>query len=73
MRKLQNQAVDIPVPSYIYRNSLTTNVIVFYNNVVNTYIPRILSRITKLQLLNWVLGFLGIRYEWLVMLLLIIL
>lgn len=63
---------DIPIPSIIYRNDLTTSLVVFYNNVVHTYVPRILARLTKLNIINWVLGWLGIRYEWLVMILLII-
>ena len=66
-------AVDIQVPSIVYRNSLTTNIFVLYNNVVNSYVPRILARITKYNVINWVLGLLGIRHEWLLMLLLIIL
>lgn len=63
---------DIPIPSIIYRNDWTTGAVVFYNNVVHNYVPRIIARITKLNLINWFLGLLGIRYEWLVMILLII-
>lgn len=73
MNQLHNPiAVDIPIPSSIYRNNLTTNIVLFYNNVVNSYVPRIIARITKYNLLKWLLGFLGIRYEWLIMLLLLI-
>ena len=66
-------AVDIPIPSFVYRNDLTTSLIVFYNNVINSYVPRIIARITKYNVIKWVLGYLGLRHEWLIMLLLVIL
>lgn len=65
--------VPIPIPSFVYRNDLTTSLIVFYNNVINSYVPRIIARITKYNVIKWVLGYLGLRHEWLIMLLLVIL
>lgn len=66
-------AVDIPFPSFLYRNDYTTPLFMIYNNVVNKYVPRILSKITKYNIINWVLAWLGIRHEWLIVLLVIIL
>jgi hypothetical protein len=66
-------SMDIPVPSLFYRNSIATNAIMLYQNVMTHYIPRILARLTKYNLLNWLLTTLGIRYEWLLMLLVVIL
>lgn len=74
VRAFRNPVIpDIPIPSIVYRNDLTTGMVVFYNNVVHNYVPRILARLTKLNIINWILGILGIRHEWLVMILLIIL
>lgn len=65
--------VDIPIPSFVFRNDLTTSLVLIYNNVVHKYVPRIVANITKYNLIKWVLTWLGIRHEWLIMLLLLIL
>lgn len=72
MRAVRNPVVDIPIPSFLYRNDLTTSLVLIYNNVVNSYVPRILARITKYNLVKWFLGWLGIRHEWLIMLIVFI-
>lgn len=65
--------IPIPIPSIFYRNSIATNAVLLYQSIVSHYIPRILAEITKYNVIQWVLGAMGIRYEWLVMLLIVLL
>jgi len=73
IKTFRNPVVDIPMPSIIYRNGWVTNAFVIYNNIMRSYVPRILANITKYNIVKWILGYMGIRYEWLIMILLIIL
>jgi hypothetical protein len=65
--------MDIPIPSILYRNSIATNVMTIYQTVVSHYIPRIIARLTKYNLIKWLLGAMGIRQEWILVLLVAIL
>ena len=69
-------SVDVPfvgevsvVPSSAYDN----NAVVSYKNILNSYIPRTIAQITKYNLIQWALAYIGINQKWLVMLLVIIL
>lgn len=65
--------MDIPIPSIMYRNSIASNLVVFYQNVITNYIPRIVARLTKYNVIKWFLALIGIRQEWLLVLLVAIL
>ena len=61
------------IPSQLYKNTYVANIPAIYSNVVNKYIPRILAKMTKYNLIHIALIKIGINYKWLVMLLLLIL
>lgn len=67
------QTIIDNTPTIVYRNNIVSGLISFHNNMIQKYIPRILSNITKYNIIKMVLSHLGINHHWLIMVLLAIL
>lgn len=70
--KHTKSVLDVPLPSVLYRNNFVSSISIAYNQLVK-YVPRVLAQITKYNLVKWILMELGINYNWLLMLILIVL
>jgi hypothetical protein len=68
------QTIIDNVPTVInYRSSMINSLIAFKENVLQRYVPRIITKLTKYNLLQMILMKLGINQNWILLLLLAIL
>jgi hypothetical protein len=64
--------VDLPYPSYLYRNPIASNIAFVYSQLTQ-YIPRVLTKLSKYSVIKWLLIQLHMNYGWLLMLLVAVL